>query len=221
VSSILVIDSDAAFCARLSRILRQRGKVASMRSVDAISPQAYPQLKVIVLGVDFDAGDINPQICRIKLALPAPSILLAAERTSPEPLEKALRAGALGCLLKSDPDVEWEEAIANSTAGKLFVSNSIVPALLKHVLNSTPAQTVSGLEGLTDRELIIFQMIGSGLRIYEIAANLKLSSKTIECHREKIKHRLGLANSAELLHCACDWMNRDRQITPVAASAGT
>jgi DNA-binding NarL/FixJ family response regulator len=58
------------------------------------------------------------------------------------------------------------------------------------------------LANLSDRELEIFQMIGRGLSIKEIAQQLFLSSKTVEVHREHVKEKLGLRSSAELLRYA-------------------
>ena len=55
---------------------------------------------------------------------------------------------------------------------------------------------------ITDRELVVFQSIGAGLSVREIAAQLSLSAKTIEAHREHIKEKLNFKSSAELLRYA-------------------
>jgi DNA-binding NarL/FixJ family response regulator len=221
VSGILLIDSDTAFCARMAHALRVRGKVSSVSAIGEVSFGAYPSLELILLGIDLQSGSACDQIRTLRAGCPNVPTLLLASRTTTTALEEALRAGALGCVLKSDLPAEWENAIDAAVAGKLYVSDSIAPALLRHVLNSTPSPARSGVEGLTDRELMIFQMIGSGCRISDIAGHLKLSSKTVECHREKIKHRLGLANSAALLHFASLWMNQQSSVPSVGTSCSS
>jgi DNA-binding CsgD family transcriptional regulator len=62
------------------------------------------------------------------------------------------------------------------------------------------------VELLTDRQLQIFQMLGAGLSTRRIAAELSLSLKTIETHRENIKHKLGLQGAAALVQAATQWL---------------
>jgi DNA-binding CsgD family transcriptional regulator len=61
---------------------------------------------------------------------------------------------------------------------------------------------VKGAEGLTDRELQIFQLIGSGAPNRQIAAQLNISVKTVETHREHLKEKLGLPDSSALVNAA-------------------
>ena len=63
-----------------------------------------------------------------------------------------------------------------------------------------------GVEGLRDRELQIFQLIGRGNGTRLIAEQLHLSVHTIESHREKIRMKLRLRNGTELLQSAVQWV---------------
>jgi DNA-binding CsgD family transcriptional regulator len=64
----------------------------------------------------------------------------------------------------------------------------------------------SPIERLSDRELQIFKLIGQGQTTRQIAAALELSVKTVETHRENIKAKLNLSNSAELARQAVQWV---------------
>lgn len=64
----------------------------------------------------------------------------------------------------------------------------------------------SSIEDLTNRELEIFRLLGEGQTTKQIAAKLKLSVKTIESHRENIKSKLGLTNSAERTRRAVEFV---------------
>jgi DNA-binding CsgD family transcriptional regulator len=62
---------------------------------------------------------------------------------------------------------------------------------------------------LTDRELEIFQLIGKGFSSGQIASQLNLSVKTIGAHRERIKSKLGLKTSGEMVRYAVLWLETD------------
>jgi DNA-binding CsgD family transcriptional regulator len=64
------------------------------------------------------------------------------------------------------------------------------------------------LENLSDREMQIFQLLGSGLGTRNIAELLSLSVKTVESHRENIKHKLHVSSSAELSLYAVEWVEQ-------------
>jgi DNA-binding CsgD family transcriptional regulator len=63
-----------------------------------------------------------------------------------------------------------------------------------------------GVGNLTDRELHVFQMIGTGLSPRKIAVQMNLSVKTVESHRENIKNKMGLHSSAEVIRAASLWL---------------
>ena len=56
----------------------------------------------------------------------------------------------------------------------------------------------------TDRELEVFQLLGQGLPVKQIAENLFVSVKTVEAHREHIKQKMNFKSSAELLRYAIE-----------------
>jgi DNA-binding NarL/FixJ family response regulator len=117
--------------------------------------------------------------------------------------ERVLRAGAQGYVMKSHATEKVMEAMRRVLAGGLWLSEHMSSALLGR-LSHHRKPNVQGmpLSTLSDRELEVFQMIGRGLSVKEIAQQLFLSSKTVEVHREHIKEKLGMRSSAELLRYA-------------------
>lgn len=116
--------------------------------------------------------------------------------------ERVLRAGAKGYISKSQATQKVVDAIHHVLDGGIWVSDKINDLLLKkYAKNQMPAPGTP-LERLSDRELEIFQMIGQGLTVREIAGRLFLSHKTVEVHRDHIRDKLGLKSSAELLRYA-------------------
>lgn len=122
--------------------------------------------------------------------------------------ERALAAGASGYIMKQEATNEVLCAIRTVLDGELYVSRKMSARVLQKMLESRKEVTRSGIERLSDRELQVLQLLGSGLSTKEIAANLKLSGKTVETYRENLKNKLGLQNSTELVKYAEDWINK-------------
>jgi two-component system, NarL family, response regulator NreC len=124
--------------------------------------------------------------------------------------ERAFRVGAKGYLVKQEATEKVIIAIRKILAGEVYLSDRMQGVLLQKVRGKSPAQPVSVLSALTDREYEIFRLIGLGLGSSEIAAKLVRSVKTIEAHRANLKKKLGLRNAHELNRFATNWAERER-----------
>jgi DNA-binding NarL/FixJ family response regulator len=120
--------------------------------------------------------------------------------------ERALRAGADGYVMKRAPKEELLTAIREIVSGNIYVSHDVAMRAFKKSLETRSEQRSArpaiGIEKLSDREMHIFFLLGSGLGNSQIAHSLNLSVKTIESHREHIKHKLDLSCSRDLVACA-------------------
>ena len=96
-------------------------------------------------------------------------------------------------------------------SGGVWLSDRMSSALLGRLAQGRAAGSDSPLAALSDRELEIFQKIGQGHSIKDIAVQLNLSAKTVEVHREHIKEKLSLNSSAELLRYAVIYALEDRR----------
>ena len=116
--------------------------------------------------------------------------------------ERALRAGANGYIMKQEAPHALLAAIRKVLEGQVYVSEKMGATLLQRMVGGKKGIGQLPMDRLTDRELEVFRMIGSGLSVKEIADKLCLSAKTVEAHREHIKEKLNFKNSAELLRFA-------------------
>ncbi|HSA10208.1 MAG TPA: response regulator transcription factor [Candidatus Paceibacterota bacterium] len=123
--------------------------------------------------------------------------------------EIAFRAGALGYLMKGDALDRVVTAIRRVLSGNIYVSDTLAAKMLQQQVRGPRNIQQSPVEGLSDRELEVFQLIGQWKKTKEIAHVLKLSVKTIEYYREQIKQKLNLASAAELTHCATTWVKQE------------
>jgi len=124
--------------------------------------------------------------------------------------ERALRAGALGYVMKTESTQSVAEAIRSVARGEIYLSRRMASRLLSKVAKGARDASASDEKGmalkeLTDREMAVFQMLGQGCSTQEIADRLNLSRKTIETYRRRAKEKLGFDTVAELLQYAVRW----------------
>ena len=123
--------------------------------------------------------------------------------------ERAIRAGARGYVMKLEAADVIVQAVRRVMNGGIYVSADINERLLmgmasgQHHLSETP------LDVLSDRELEVFELTGSGHGTREIAERLHLSIKTVESYRARIKSKLNLSNAAELMQHAVQWVESE------------
>jgi len=120
--------------------------------------------------------------------------------------ERALRAGAHGYIMKEEATGQVLTALRKVVGGDVYVSERMVGHLLRRMVGG--ADQGVGIDGLSDRELEVFQWIGRGSSVPDIAERLKVSPKTVETYRAHIKDKLNLANSAEVMRAAVQWAER-------------
>jgi DNA-binding NarL/FixJ family response regulator len=120
--------------------------------------------------------------------------------------ERALRAGALGYINKQQATENVVDAIRRILSGRVYLSPHMTDQILDRTLKPGDHPKEKGLEGLSTRELAVFEMIGHGMTTREVAHKLHISTKTVETYREHIKDKLKLKNSNELVCHATQWV---------------
>jgi len=123
----------------------------------------------------------------------------------------ALRAGAVGFILKDAGPALLGEAVRAAHAGDALISPSITPRLLQRfTAGSTAAGSATSparpAVPLTARETEVVQAIARGRTNQEIAAGLFISVSTVKTHVASIQMKLGLRNRVEI--AAWAWENR-------------
>jgi DNA-binding NarL/FixJ family response regulator len=96
-------------------------------------------------------------------------------------VQRALKAGARGYLLKSMPPQQMLDMIRQVHAGKKCVPAEIASALVEHL----------GDEALSQREVEVLQQVATGHRNRDIAAKLFIAEETVKVHMKHIMDKLG------------------------------
>jgi DNA-binding NarL/FixJ family response regulator len=119
---------------------------------------------------------------------------------------RVLKAGAKAYVMKQEVTEKVMDAVRRIRAGKVFVSERVASRMLDQVVVGGDPTSDSPVDILSDRELEIVSMIGSGLPTREIAGKLHISIKTVESHRARIKEKLNLENAIQLVQFCVRWV---------------
>jgi DNA-binding NarL/FixJ family response regulator len=224
-SRILVVDDHPMVRDGLIRLISQHGDLACCGEAgsvsEAITAVAAQSPDLVILDLRLKGGDGLDLIKSLLAQWPDLRILILSQYEAPLYAERALRAGALGYVVKEQAAEEILGAIRTVLAGDVYLTRGMAALLLHKFVGAPKASGRGGAEQLTDRELHVLHLLGAGMSTREIAGELNLSFKTIETHRENIKRKLGLQNAAALIHYATQWAQQDVSVarSPVAPSA--
>lgn len=164
---------------------------------------------VVLLDLHLPDGDGLDLCGELSQADPQLRILCLTHRDENTFAHRALRAGARGYIMKSEATDRVLEGIRAVMKGEIFVSRQVAARAL-HNLFPDPASSAPNLAKLSDRELQVFQLIGAGCGNREVSEALKISPKTVETYRERLKEKLNLADAHALSKAAGNWVERGK-----------
>ena len=114
---------------------------------------------------------------------------------------EALKAGAMGYIIKDTGAGEIVSAIQAVTQGNPYVSDRVASLVNSDTVRRQ--DTIPDMyETLTTREREVLQMTAEGKSSSEIGEALMISPRTVEIHRSKVMKKLGLRNQADLIRFA-------------------
>ncbi|MGA2137591.1 MAG: response regulator transcription factor [Verrucomicrobiia bacterium] len=147
-------------------------------------------------------GRNGPEILKeVKRLRPRLPVLVLSVHPEDQFAVRMLKAGAAGYLTKETAPEELANAVRKVFAGCRYVSASLAEKLVAGLTNEVEN---SPHQALSDREFHVMRMIGSGMTVKEIAAELSLSVKTVSTYRVRILQKMGMKNSAELTRYAVE-----------------
>jgi DNA-binding NarL/FixJ family response regulator len=208
--TILIVDDHPLMREGLALILdtQHDWEVSSMVGSAEEALALLPKQSFDLLVVDISLPNMSGLefIKQVKSLYPQQKTLVISRHDEQLYAERAIRAGAKGYVMKVEARKVIIEAIRKVLEGGIYISDAINERLLQSMINGKKSMTQSPLEVLSDRELEIFEMVGRGIKSSEIAERLFISAKTVESYRTRIKDKLNLHSSAELMQHAVQWV---------------
>jgi DNA-binding NarL/FixJ family response regulator len=124
--------------------------------------------------------------------------------------ERALRAGAMGYIMKSEPAKTVLAALRKVLRGEVHISEKMASAMVVKFVQGAEPPPPSPLESLSDRELEVFRMLGQEKGTRQIAEEINVAPPTVATFKNRIKEKLGLKNSTEMILYAIQWFRQEK-----------
>lgn len=175
------------------------GEAGDGREAIRLIEQHHPD--VVLMDIAMAGLNGLDATARIAKSFPEVRVIILSMHASEEYVLQALRAGAMGYILKDAGTAELEIAIRAVGRDETYLS----PAVSKHVVANYVRRVggeVNSLERLTRRQREILQLIAEGHSTQEIAQLLSISVKTVESHRSQLMERLDIHDVAGLVRYA-------------------
>lgn len=156
---------------------------------------------VVLMDVQMPSLNGLDATARITRAFPETHVVMLSMHADEDSVLRALRAGAVGYVVKSADPAELEVAIRAAARGRKFLSSPVSERVLSACL--TRLDTEAGArERLSQRQREVLQLIAEGHTTKEIAATLDISPKTAESYRGELMHTLDIHDVASLTRYA-------------------
>jgi DNA-binding NarL/FixJ family response regulator len=212
---VLIVDDHPIFRFGLAGLITEQTRLEVCGHADSapLALDAMRRLKPDIVLVDLSLRGTNgiELIKLMKAEEPDLPVLVISMHNEAVFGMRALKAGALGYVMKAEAMNHVAEAIFKVLQGKIYVSPEFAEKLIFKAVQSSEAGAGSPVDALSDRELEVLQQLGRGGSTRSIAEALHLSVKTIETHRAHIKEKLGLQDSEEMVKFAIDWVAQQEE----------
>jgi DNA-binding NarL/FixJ family response regulator len=163
------------------------------------------QPDVAIVDITLENGSGIELVKSIKALYPAVTVLVLSMHDELQHAERALRAGARGYIMKREAARKIIDGIRRVLAGQLYVSEVVAAMMVEKFVEGRPAAGAAPVQQLSNRELEVFQLLGSGHNTRQIADHLHVGFKTVQAYNARIKKKLNLINATELLREAIRW----------------
>jgi DNA-binding NarL/FixJ family response regulator len=206
--TVLLVDDHTVVRQGLKALLQAEGDVEIVgeaetgRQAVQLAKKLLPDVVVMDIAMPVLNGlEATRQIVK---EVPGAKVLVLSSYNDDEFVQQLTEAGAAGYLIKQTAANDLLKAIREAKKGNAFFSPSISKRLLDHYRNTYlhGAPPKAGRDALTSREFEVLQLIAEGRANKQIAAELCISIKTVEKHRQQVMNKLNIHDIAGLTRYA-------------------
>jgi DNA-binding NarL/FixJ family response regulator len=227
MTRVLLADDQAVVRAGLRTILESAadadldivGEAADGAEAVALTTALQPD--VVMMDIRMPVLDGIEATRRLTRSTTSARVVVLTTYGLDEYVYEALRAGAAGFLLKTDPPDRIVDAVRVVAAGDALLGPETTRRLIERFLAGPPpnAPRPSALDTLTDREIDVLQQVARGLSNHEVAANLFIGEGTVKTHVARILAKLELRDRVQIVVYAYEHA-LVRPTTPPASGTG-
>jgi len=203
--SVLLVDDHTIVRQGLKALLNAEknitiaGEAQTGREAVELATQLRPAVIIMDLAMPrLNGAEATRQILK---TLPSARVIVLSTYGDDEHVQQALAAGAAAYLLKQTAAEDVVDAIREVIKGNAYFSPAIAKRLREQTVQAGDTPRTPDVE-LTQREAEVLQLIAEGYANKQIAAELNLSVKTVEKHRQQVMQKLNIHNIAGLVRHA-------------------
>jgi len=200
MTRLLVVDDHAIVRSGIRRLLSERTDIDVLEAVsgeEALRAVQEQSLDLIVLDLNLPGLGGLELLRRLTRAAPKAPILVFSQHAEAIYATKALEAGARGFVSKNAMPEEFLEAVDAILAGGTAIEKSVQRDMTMRDLAED-----AYLKPLTERDIEILRLLAAGNSLSEIAAKLGVAYKTVANTLSRIKEKLGVGQTSELIRIA-------------------
>ena len=206
---VMVVDDHPMWRDAVARDLTEAGYAVVATAADGaqalrVAGAARPDVVVLDLRLPDMSG---VEVTRgLQAANPAVRVLVLSASGEQQDVLDAVKAGAVGYLLKSATRPELLDAVRRTADGEAVFTPGLAALVLGEFrrLSAAPAGAGRGVPRLSERETEILRMVATGLSYKQIATRLVLSHRTVQNHVQNTLGKLQLHNRVELVRYAIE-----------------
>lgn len=182
---------------RSSADLRIVGEAADMTRTLALVAQHQPD--VVVLDISLPEHDGLEGLAELRRRFPEQKVVMLSMYAEERYAVSALRAGAAGYITKAMAAEELVKAIRQVVAGSTYIGPRLAELMARQALEPDPQPSH---HNLTAREAEIVALIGAGMQVKQVAAELGISVSSVNTYRNRIFRKMGLSSNAAVIRYA-------------------
>ena len=164
----------------------------ALESVENLKPE------VVIMDIGLPDADGVELAAEILTRWERIKVIILSAIADQEHLDRAMEAGVSGYLLKVNASEDLVRAIRTVNANEPYLSPEVSAVLLNGYKRLRDARHTEGGTELTERERQVLRLVTNGRNTKEIAAEIGVSTKTVDTHRARVMSKLGLQSVAEL-----------------------
>ena len=206
---VFIVDDHPAIREALTRAVTAKldmeicGEAASAEHARRLIHETSPGVAIVDVSLE-DAHGLE-LVQSIHDGNPGTAIIVFSMYDEQIYAERAIRAGASAYLMKTEPTQYVIDAIRAVAQGNIYLSQRMRSRIAVATNGGASRKFGFAVDDFTEREMLIFELLGEGHSIEDIALRLNISTKTVEVHRRRAKEKLGLDTVLELMQYVVRW----------------
>lgn len=198
---ILLVDDHEVVRLGLKSLLERQAQfhviAEASNEAEAVERAQEHEPDIVLMDIRLAGGSGIEACSKITRLLPATKVIMLTSYAEDEMLFAAIRAGAVGYVLKQVGGTDLIEAIESAARGEATLDPSLTQRVFTEVRRSIQREEASAFSELTNQEMHVLDAISEGRTNREIAEVLFLSEGTVRNYVSSILSKLGVSNRAE------------------------